>query len=89
MADKSYYDQAKDKVNDMANRVSSALQPGDSKSTAQRLQQPPDSRFPQRPTTTESNQAGGAVGGGGNENKSILQSAQETVSKALGGEIGE
>ncbi|KKA24514.1 hypothetical protein T310_1415 [Rasamsonia emersonii CBS 393.64] len=94
MADKSYYDQAKDTVNDVANRVSSALQPGDSKSTAQPLQSP-ESRFPQRattPTTTtaaEGNQPAAAADGGAGENKSLWQSAQETVSKALGGEIGE
>lgn len=52
---------------------------GDAKSTAQQL--PPDSRYPQRPHPGSAGQAGV----GESQNKSILQSAQETVSKALGG----
>jgi len=66
--DKSVVDQAKDKLSEMADMVSTALQPGDSKSTTQQL----------------SESTGSAAQKTENTGKSVLQSAQETVSKALG-----
>ncbi|KAL2007506.1 hypothetical protein VTN00DRAFT_8944 [Thermoascus crustaceus] len=67
----SAVERAKEKAGGMAERVKGALQPGDSKSTTRRLSDTPAETNPQA-----AEQQGG---------KGMLQQAQETVAKALGG----
>ncbi|OJJ43151.1 hypothetical protein ASPZODRAFT_19842 [Penicilliopsis zonata CBS 506.65] len=73
------YNRSKESGSSVAERVSAALQPGDTKSTTRRLSDsPPGSRVKDwKEEKTEEEER--------RRKKSMMQSAQETVAKALGG----
>ncbi|KAL2001040.1 hypothetical protein VTN02DRAFT_2316 [Thermoascus thermophilus] len=74
----SAVERAKEKAGGVAQRVRGALQPGDTKTTTRRLSDTPAET---NPSATEQGQQGQQGQGG----KGMLQQAQETVGKALGG----
>ncbi|KAJ9288975.1 hypothetical protein DTO021C3_3500 [Paecilomyces variotii] len=72
----SPYNKARQSASSMREKIAEAFQPGDNKATTRRL-----SDVPSGANVQQQNEEGQQEGG----NTSVLQSVQETVSKALGG----